>query len=100
MLASICFFIDLNFMYDNPLGSGILNEDISGQVHQRISVIKILNCDIFAPLFGWIADISIPILFLIIAGLMLISNFFFLRGEGKREKEETSVIESHNQKQP
>ena len=46
---------------------------------------------IFAPLFGFIADFSIPLLFVIIAGAIVLVNTFLLLGEDKVEKQETAT---------
>lgn len=62
----------------------IAKKDERATVLSVESQTKSIMTAIFAPLIGWIADFSIPLLFLILGGLALSVNWVFFRREKKK----------------
>ena len=83
----------LIYVFENfrrPLAVDYMGEVIPKEERATIlsieSQIKSISVLIFAPLFGFIADYSIPLLFLILAISMVIINHVFLSGRPRSEE--------------
>ncbi|MHA1200484.1 MAG: MFS transporter [Candidatus Heimdallarchaeaceae archaeon] len=99
---AVIFFYLLIYIFMNvrrPLAVDYLGEIINKE--QRTTMlsveaqIKSVLVFIFAPLFGLIADFSIPALFLGLAVIMVVYNFFILQGDNwtkKNEKRERNIL--------
>lgn len=94
---AVIFFYLLIYIFMNirrPLSVDYLGEIINKE--QRTTMlsveaqIKSILVFIFAPLFGLIADFSIPSLFLGLAVIMVVYNFFVLKGDSKLVEEKVS----------
>ena len=87
VLMYLLIYIFENFR--RPLAVDYMGEIIPKKERATIlsveSQIKSISVLIFAPLFGFIADYSIPLLFLILAVCMVIINHIFLRGRQNSE---------------
>jgi len=70
---------------------GIMKKEQRATILSVEAQMKSILVFIFAPLFGLIADFSIPVLFVIIAGVIVLANTFLLFGEDKGEKQEASA---------
>ncbi|QEE17651.2 MFS transporter [Promethearchaeum syntrophicum] len=89
----IIFLYLLIYVFENfrrPLAVDYMGEVIPKEERATIlsieSQIKSISVLIFAPLFGFIADFSIPLLFLILAICMVIINHVFLTGRPRLEE--------------
>jgi len=97
----VIFIFLFIYVFENirrPLGvdylGDLMKKDQRATMLSVEAQIKSFLVFIFAPLFGLIADYSIPLLFGILAGIMVLVNLF-LQGNGV---EKTEPVTTHNQK--
>lgn len=69
---------------------GIMKKEQRATILSVEAQFKSILVFIFAPLFGFIADFSIPVLFVIIAGVIVLVNTFLLFGEDSVKKQEST----------
>ena len=110
LVVVVIFLYLLIYIFENvrrPLSVDYLGDTMKKE--QRATMlsveaqIKSMLVFVFAPLFGLIADFSIPALFMGIAVIMVIVNFFFLKGDNvilsaEKKENSTNTLLSNNQK--